>query len=66
MSSGVPTIMPSPDRVHVNIERTATLQCRVIGVPRPEVAWRKAGVPVEQLGERYVVLPDDSLMIESK
>ncbi|KAH7706510.1 CBR-HIM-4 protein [Aphelenchoides avenae] len=60
-----PTIMPSPDRVYVNIERNATLQCRVIGVPKPEVTWKKARVPVEQLGDRYVVLPDNSLMIQS-
>ncbi|KAH7700682.1 CBR-HIM-4 protein, partial [Aphelenchoides avenae] len=64
-NGSAPTIMPSPDRVHVNIELNVTLPCRVIGVPKPEVIWEKARVPVEQLGERYVVLPDDSLMIQS-
>ena len=63
--SGAPTIVPSPDTVHVQIERTATLPCRAAGIPKPKVHWLKNNKPISELAEkRYNQLPDDSLLIK--
>lgn len=62
----MPTIVPTPDTVRVNIERSVTLQCRAIGHPLPKIFWRRNGVPIEKLGDRVKMLPDGSLLINSK
>uniref|UniRef100_A0A914UY04 Ig-like domain-containing protein n=1 Tax=Plectus sambesii TaxID=2011161 RepID=A0A914UY04_9BILA len=42
----IPSIVPSPETVRLNIERTATLPCRATGHPAPEISWQKNGVPI--------------------
>ncbi|RCN28810.1 immunoglobulin I-set domain protein, partial [Ancylostoma caninum] len=60
----MPSIVPSPETVRVNIERQATLQCRAIGHPPPTISWQRDGVPLENIDHsRYTVLPDGNLLI---
>ncbi|VDM60006.1 unnamed protein product [Angiostrongylus costaricensis] len=60
----MPSIVPSPETVRVNIERQATLQCRAVGHPSPAISWQRDGVPLEIVGNsRYTVLPDGNLLI---
>ena len=62
----MPSIVPSPDTVRVNIERSITLQCRAIGFPTPTVEWMRDGIPLRQLDNpRYTILADGNLMITS-
>ncbi|PAV72711.1 hypothetical protein WR25_18698 isoform C [Diploscapter pachys] len=62
----VPSIVPSPEIVHVNIEKPVTLQCRAIGHPPPTIVWLRDGVLVKQLNNpRYTLLPDGNLHITS-
>ncbi len=65
LSSGLPSIVPSPETVRVNIERSMQLPCRAIGHPPPVISWKRDGVPIEQLGSRFSVLPDGTLLITS-
>ena len=62
----MPTIIKGPDQVEVHIERSVNLQCRAVGHPVPTVVWKRNGVSVENLGERFVQLTDGSLLIKSK
>jgi hypothetical protein len=41
------------------------LPCRAIGHPPPVISWKRDGVPIEQLGSRFSVLPDGTLLITS-
>uniref|UniRef100_A0A914H3L7 Ig-like domain-containing protein n=1 Tax=Globodera rostochiensis TaxID=31243 RepID=A0A914H3L7_GLORO len=61
-----PTIMAGPDSVFGYIQRTVTILCRAIGVPKPQVRWLMNGEPIGEGGEteRFVHLPDDSLLIK--
>ncbi|KJH48754.1 immunoglobulin I-set domain protein [Dictyocaulus viviparus] len=60
----MPSIIPSPETVRVNIERQATLQCRAVGQPTPTITWQRDGVPLESIGNpRYTMLPDGNLLI---
>ncbi|EYB86260.1 hypothetical protein Y032_0282g1275 [Ancylostoma ceylanicum] len=60
----MPSIVPSPETVRVNIERQATLQCRAIGHPPPTISWQRDGIPLENIDHsRYTVLPDGNLLI---
>lgn len=56
------------DNVYVNIERSVTLQCRAVGVPKPSVIWLKNGKEINEFLEKkaIVILPDDSLLFQSK
>lgn len=63
--TGMPTIVPTPETVRVNIERSVTLQCRAIGYPVPKITWRRNGVKIEKLSNRVKILPDGSLLINS-
>lgn len=62
---GMPTIVPTPEIVRVNIERSVTLQCRAIGYPLPKIAWHRNGIPIDKLNSRVKILPDGSLLINS-
>ncbi|CAB3399927.1 unnamed protein product [Caenorhabditis bovis] len=60
----MPSIVPSPETVRVNIERQATLQCLAIGYPTPTIEWEKGGVSISKLNNnRYTQLPDGNLLI---
>ncbi|VDK66621.1 unnamed protein product [Anisakis simplex] len=61
----LPTIVPTPETVRVNIERSTTLQCRAIGHPVPEITWQRHGVPIHTMGNRVKTLPDGSLLINN-
>ncbi|EJD76713.1 CBR-HIM-4 protein [Loa loa] len=61
----MPTIVPTPEVVRVNIERSVTLQCRAIGYPLPKITWHRNGVPIEELTTRVKILPDGSLLINN-
>ncbi|VBB32471.1 unnamed protein product, partial [Acanthocheilonema viteae] len=61
----MPTIVPTPEIVRVNIERSVTLQCRAIGYPVPKITWNRNGVPIEKLTSRIKILPDGSLLINN-
>ncbi|KAJ1352355.1 hypothetical protein KIN20_008678 [Parelaphostrongylus tenuis] len=62
--ASMPSIVPSPETVRVNIERQATLQCRAVGHPSPTISWQRDGVPLEVVDSpRYTVLPDGNLLI---
>lgn len=62
----MPTIVPTPEIVRVNVERSVTLQCRAIGYPLPKITWSRNGVPLEKMSNRVKVLPDGSLLINSR
>lgn len=61
----MPTIIPTPEIVRVNIERTVALQCRAIGYPLPKITWHRIGASVDKLTARTKILPDGSLLINS-
>lgn len=61
----MPTIVPTPEAVHVNIDRSITLQCRAIGHPLPKITWYRNNLPIDQTGGHFAVLPDGSLLIKS-
>ncbi|CAG9531886.1 unnamed protein product [Cercopithifilaria johnstoni] len=61
----MPTIVPTPEIVRVNIERSVTLQCRAIGYPLPKITWHRNGIPIEKLPARIKILPDGSLLINN-
>ncbi|KAM3729106.1 Hemicentin-1 [Dirofilaria immitis] len=61
----MPTIVPTPETVRINIERSVTLQCRAIGYPLPKITWRRNGIPIEKLSNRIKILPDGSLLINN-
>uniref|UniRef100_A0A915CRG9 Ig-like domain-containing protein n=1 Tax=Ditylenchus dipsaci TaxID=166011 RepID=A0A915CRG9_9BILA len=60
-----PSIVPSPEHVYVNIDRSVSLQCRALGVPKPTISWLKNGVPISDFGDHFVILPDDSLLLQA-
>ncbi|CAD5230519.1 unnamed protein product [Bursaphelenchus okinawaensis] len=60
-----PTIVPSPEQLSVNIEQSITLQCRVVGTPKPMIVWLKDQKPIDVASSRFTVLPDDSLIIHN-
>ncbi|VDK83743.1 unnamed protein product, partial [Litomosoides sigmodontis] len=62
----MPTIIPTPEIVRVNIERTVALQCRAIGYPLPKITWRRNGVPVEKLTARIKILPDGNVQTDDQ
>lgn len=59
---GIPSIVPAPDTVTVNIERDVTLQCRAIGHPTPEISWMKDNYPIQH-GAKYQILPDGGVLV---
>ncbi|KAL3078999.1 hypothetical protein niasHS_014781 [Heterodera schachtii] len=64
----VPSIVPGPDSVFAEIQRTVSIPCRAFGVPKPQIRWLINGEPIGtgERGEkeRIVHLPDDSLLIK--
>ncbi|VDM47645.1 unnamed protein product [Toxocara canis] len=61
----LPTIVPTPETIRVNIERSITLQCRAIGHPIPKITWHRHGIPIAKMGSRVKILPDGSLLINN-
>ncbi|CAD5233395.1 unnamed protein product [Bursaphelenchus xylophilus] len=60
-----PSIVPSPEQLSVNIEQSVTLQCRVVGTPKPMITWLKDQKAIDVTSPRFTVLPDDSLVIHN-
>ncbi|WKY14387.1 hypothetical protein Q1695_000159 [Nippostrongylus brasiliensis] len=60
----MPSIVPSPETVRVNIERQVALPCRAVGHPPPVITWQRNGVSLEYLDDsRYTLLSDGQLLI---
>uniref|UniRef100_A0A1I8F0W4 Ig-like domain-containing protein n=2 Tax=Wuchereria bancrofti TaxID=6293 RepID=A0A1I8F0W4_WUCBA len=55
----MPTIVPTPEIVRVNIERSVTLQCRAIGYPLPKIKWHRNGVSIEKLNDHVQIDDQD-------
>lgn len=62
----MPTIVSGPDKMFVDIDHTANIQCRTVGVPKPIVKWYKNLNDQILSNEKFSILPDDTLVIQSK
>jgi len=63
-----PHIIATPEKIYVNIERSITIPCRVVGIPRATVKWLKNDTEIGELVKKgqLEVLSDDSLVIKSE